>query len=772
MPVVPIQAPQQISTDVPGASVNPLQSVGQTGRALQAQAGALGGESLEILAHIRHAEAASDSADAYSQSVVTSNSTLQEMKTRSKDGYMTNDAGDYEMNPDGSRRTLTQEYRDWANDHFQQAQDAMPSGLAKTMYQEKALPYFTGQIVHAQNEQHQIMIQSAKASDDEMTQRLSDTLVSSPDVRQAYDFSNTITTSIQQKANSVYGAPIAQEKIRLSNEQISESLIRGAYSQILSSSRSGSSQFTRASDVDRWLAVVDGMDPDSKQRAEAGLPTLTNMFKPDTKAALRDQLINLKKIATDLDVSATNQFLTDARARAEMGQGSPQLDHQVRGVIGQAAASGKWKPIEAADKLAEYMASRGVGLVDTPQFRLQSPAEQESSVKSGARTVNASAAAGGPVAGGKAMQEYVKKSEEAMKKSQAEKEDDFNGYTQKNDREIGSTLGSLDFSNPASLAGKGPAIQSVIQKAKTYYDHNFPSDDTYWRVVSDDQSDKLAAVLKSPELGPEQTAQAIQVLKKEFGHYYPDLIGDMIADGKLDESYRMASYYQSDATTSSVVSAIKGAKPDEKIFQTMLSSAGTNKNDFNSAVNSKLRPWSDSLVAENPNDPQTRQNTATTNKSVADRAKQLFVQGMTKDKAAGAAISELLESNFSNVKVSANWGFWNGSGASYTMRIPNETATQKLGKTEKSQIIKYVQDNNTADGLKSIGLASPPSAPTDWYEKVAKTGHFAMDQGAQGYNYFYTDPTSGHVVRARSLGPDGKNAFLYIPISTMINGGQ
>lgn len=772
MPFVPIQPAQQISTDVPGVSTNPLQSMGQTGKALEALGGPVANESLNVLQQVQHAEAVSSSSDAYAQGVVDSNEAYQKIKTASKDGYVTNADGSYKFNPDGSRRGITEEYRDWANDQFQDAQESMPSGQAKDMLQAKALPYYTQEIVRMQNDQHQKVVDASAASDQGMVQKLSDVLVSAPDVANAYEYSNTVSSSIQQKAGSVYEAsgPNGADKMILdANHQIAASTMRGAYSQILSDARSGSSQFNRTGDVDRWLSVLDGNDSTSKQRAQAGLPTIATMLKPDTKASIRDQLIQLKRTASALDVSAANTTLSDAAAALELGQVNRVSVPAMNGLISQMQASGKWKPAEAADKRADLVAAQGIGAINTPQFALASPDEQKAMISSAGQSIygSAQAAGGGSVAGSKAQLSFQTKAAKALQDSLSQKQEDFPDYVMQNDTSVKSVMSQLNFSDPSSLNGKGPAIQQALQKIGVYYDRNFPGNDNYSRVLSDDQSDQLSGALKNTQLNPEQTANAIKTLRTEFGSYYPEMMNDMILDGKLPESWRVAGLYASDATTQNVAAAIKGGVANEKNFTTILEGNGATKDQFNKEAGKQLSKWTTTMLNEKPGDPANSSVVSDIQGLVKNRAMQIYEAqgGGSVSDAVDSSVKELLEKNFST--EDAGPGFF-GSGKSYTYRIPNQTAQQKIGELEKDQIRQFVNENNSADALKKLGVKSPPGSDDNFYAAAAKTGYYALAQNNQGYNYFYTDPTSGRIVPARVADAKGGITPLVIPISTMI----
>lgn len=766
MPMIPIESPKPISTDVPAVSTNPLQSMGQTGRALEQVGNAVMGESLHLAAKIHHAEAVSASSEAHAQDMLDSQATFEKIKRDSPDGYVYGEGGSPRYNPDGTRRTITHEYRDWANDRYERTQLGLPTALAQQMYQERGRSFYTGEILKMQGQQEVVMAESAKASDSKMLQGFADNLVSMPDIQNAYQYSNTLSSSIMDKSGTIYPAAATPEMIRKNNQQIADSLIRGAHSQILNAARSGGS--TAA--ADRWISVLDGTDPDSKRRQSMGLPTISDMMNPDEKAVRRDQLIHLKKLAVDMDAESTSRFLADAKAAYESGHPERTSAAAVNAAIGKMVALGKWKPNEAADAKASIVAAQGVGMLNTPAFAFASPADQAGMVKTISDKIytTAQSSGGGTLAGSQAQAAFDKAALDFSSRVQSAKQSDFPAFAQSVDPSLQAVAANLNFAMPESLRDKGPVIQESIQKTQDYAKQS--GIQTSW-VVSKRQAEQLGATLSNPAYNVEQTASAVGVLRKEFGPYYPQLMEQLVSVGKVPETFRLAGYYQSETTTQNVISAIKGAKADDKVFDAVLSSRNVQPKEFSYAVNHEFAPWAQVMLAERPNDPQAVQSIQDIGLVHTSRTKEIYSgSSLTKEKASKASIDDVLGGSFTLAKVRGSMG-WFSSSHDYSIRIPNQIASQPIGQIERERIVNFAKTSNSADGLKGFGMQAPPGAAPDFFERASASGYFALAQNAEGYHYFYTDPSANRVVPARTVGPDGKVMPLFVPIARILGGG-
>lgn len=776
MPIVPIQSAQQISTDVPGVASNPLQSAGQTGNALQVQGDALAAQGFNLLQKKKEAEAVSTSSEAHAQDMLDSQSKYSDLVTSSPDGYALDDDGAPKLNPDGSRRTITEEYRDWADDRFKSTQLNMPTQLAQQMYQTKARTFYTDQMLAIQKDEDLISARASKASDSKILQGFADNLVSAADVNSAYQYSNTLSSSIMDKAGSVYTHPEAQTEIMTANQQLAESTIKGAFNQVLSDSRSGGAAYNRTGQVDYWRSVLGGEDPVSQGRKKMGLPTISDMLKPDDKARLDEEFIRLKAQAHDLDMSAFHSTVKDAVAAYQSGYGNRVDAAGLRGQVDTMVAAGKLQANEGADLKAQLVAAQGIGALNSASFALASPAQQAAAVDSASKRIYgaAQASGGNRVAGSAAQAAFEGQAATVLQQSLSAKRTDFAAYAESSDPSIQASMARVDFSNPQSLQDKAQQIQGAIAKTQVYYDQNFPGQPQFARVITKDRSKMVGNQLSDPNFTAQQTADAVTALKKAYGSYYPSLVSQMVDDGNLDASWRIAGFLSPGLQTQDVVGALKGSKDTDKNFKVVAESKGVKDTDFDKAVATQSAPWISTLTSQRPNDALTNGNTAALQATVKNKAKQLYIESggsIEPEDAAKKAVQSMLSQNAYLEQVAP------GSRSSLVM-IPKYSGSSPINDLERDNVLQYMNGHGSTDSLKAFGVQAPPTsgklAPenqakaTDAFlQQASRTGRWSLADDHQGYNFYYQDDRSGRDVLARVPNPKGGLMPLYVPLATM-----
>jgi hypothetical protein len=149
------------SADTSSAGASPI------GAAVANFGAQLADTSVAIKEQIKRHEAVATSQKYALQDRIDADAKWHELNTESRDGFvyerdpatgtvLKDDSGvDKRVkNPDNTDRTITQEFRDWANDRYQKNQLALPSDMAQEMYRAQAGDYFTNQFRTAQAEEH------------------------------------------------------------------------------------------------------------------------------------------------------------------------------------------------------------------------------------------------------------------------------------------------------------------------------------------------------------------------------------------------------------------------------------------------------------------------------------------------------------------------------------------------------------------------------------------------------------------------------------------
>jgi hypothetical protein len=163
MPILPVQK-NLISTDVPSVDTGGASPIGAATANFGAQLEQTG---FAIKEQLKRTEAIATSQQYALQDKMDSEVKWQQMKASSPDGYVyerdpqTNQMLQDEFgrdkrakNTDGTDRTITQEYRDWANDRYQKNQLQLPSDMAQEMYRAQSGEFYTNQLRTAEAEEH------------------------------------------------------------------------------------------------------------------------------------------------------------------------------------------------------------------------------------------------------------------------------------------------------------------------------------------------------------------------------------------------------------------------------------------------------------------------------------------------------------------------------------------------------------------------------------------------------------------------------------------
>lgn len=762
MPVIPVQ-PQLLSTDVPGADKEPSRLIGQTGAALEGAGNQIGGQAFNLIDKVKHAQAVSASSTALAQGMLDAQDEYASIKSNSKDGFAYDDDGKPLTNPDGSQRSITDEFRDRVNERFQKDQLEMPSALAQQMYQERAGEFYNGQVRNMNNDEDILTAHAARESEDNNKISLLNRQYSSPSVDGAYRTYQMLASQILDNDPS----PAGQERVRKMGEELADSTLKGAANQILSDKRSGAGAINRTQEVAYWRSVVNGTDAETFRTKKNGLIPLSEMFNPNQKAARDEELIKLDGAARQMDMAAFNDQHKNSIAAITMGKpGSDQIVARSLGQINSMIAKGMPTAV-ASQKRAEIMGAQALGSIYTPAFAAMNPAEQSQMIESQAKRITSAAQYPGGTKedGAYAEQSFRDQAATVIQQINSAKQRDFPAFVESVDSSIRTDMSTLKFDVPQSLQDKGPQIQASIQKTQMYAEHSSPGMQA--PVITKDRAAQVAKALTDPNLNQQQTADSVRALSQAYGPYYPALMHQLVTQQHLDKKWEMAAFFPG-PSTEDAVSAIKGGAADSKNFETLAAQKEVTPKQFNQAVADKLSPWITTFVNQNPGDPQNAQRAAAIQSVVTDRAKQIYTQGngnTSRDEAAALAVNSMLGKNAS---IEESKPGWFGSGRTFTYMIPNSDGSRSIGEPEKAQIRQFVTLKNTGDGLKSLGVVGPPNSAPTFHDDIAKTGRFSLSPNMQGYNYFYVDPRAQREVPARVPNGSGGVKPLFVPLSQMM----
>lgn len=765
MPVIPI-IQQTISTDVPGVDLRPRQS-GVVGEAMARAGQNAADASLGLLGEMKRAEAREAVSTESNDDLLDAEMTIQKLKAENPDGYMKGDRpGEYRTNADGTRRTISDEAKDYFNDRFEQNQLKMPSGLAQEAYRERAQRFFTDKIIQVRGDEDQLKAQSYEIKRVEALQKSANSLEAFPSVTNAYALSNNLMEreANEAKAGAVH-PNVTQMNVIKGNQQLAESHMRGRYNQILKAGRGAN----RMAAVESALAELDGKDPESQARKnEHGLPIIADMLAPDRHGELKSAFLRLREQAAALDVSDFNVQWQEANAAARMGGGAGVPVEALFAKADQFAQAGQLKPDEVAAKRGQLMANMQIGNLNRTGFALLSPAEQDQALSEAeARIVGAARATPGidadqTSAGSVAQEAFRREAAQYKNTVQSAQQKDYAAFVAMADPVAEVHAKQLDFSKPETLNPQD--VQAFIQRVDFHYDRQRPGDMRTKRIITKEGTQALGEVLRSNDLSTEQTEAQVKALVRAYGERYPEMINQAIEDKALPENARWLASNPSGAGMRAAIGAFKGGKDLEKNFKVALEERGDAENLFKSAVAVEMGPLIQATTQGNPNDARTQERISGQLAGVEHNARVIYMNSskMTPEEAVKLSVQQLVHDNTHVAQV-------RGGGEPSVLKIPKRVGSLQINELERDQIVAYAGHYRSPEKLKALGVLAPPQADGSpspfadkFYEQASKTGRYTTSPDERGLNFWYRDG-SGRFVQAFKKDEKGRTVPLFVP---------
>lgn len=772
-----------ISLDVPAASTQP-EAQGAGAQAL-AQLGQTGAElGLHFLGEVKRTEAISASSKQHYQDLLDSDAYMQRLKLTSPDGYMYDDQGNQAKNADGSPRSITQEFQEWADNRYKQSQMSMPSAMAQEEYTARALPDFTRNLDAMRSDQLEKMIQNTNQVDAETDRKIGDNLTSFPDVSKLYQYANDRQLDTQSHTGRLWSAPFGQEKTAKRNAEFAELTIKGAYNQVVSNVRQKIPGYNQMDAINNWRQILAGEDRMSRDRAAQGLPTISDMLGPDKKAALDLEFAHLYETAKGHELTDYHTRLSATQSTYRMGAGK-QADMDLIKALGQGLVKGgHYDQASLARDFSELELAKMEGdKRKSLAFTLAPYSQQTNIIKSdaaqiwGAGANEMGAGPGNRVLGAPSAEQYVSTMSALRDKLESEKQADWAGYIETYHPGVARLHKQIDFSNPQTIQPK--FVQPMLAESRNYHDNNYAGAQN-WRVISKADSKTLGAKLDDPSTPDPVATQGIRALVASYGKDYPELIHEMVKDGSLSQKWEIAALQPTYQGTADVVSSIRGGANIKKAFETVAGANNLSEKDFAAEVYKQTTRYQAWNSQANPGSTQDLNISTANVEAVKNKAMTLYTQSngsMSPADAVSAAFQPLIGEHIDTRDVGG--GFLSsirGLGKKSILGIPNAGDGHVFSPLEKNQIEQFAQDNRTVEFLKSTKVLVPPKAngdPSDFvdqtYNQMANTGRWDWDKTRpDGLVYWYRDRKSGKDVGAFVTDQRGKRAQLYIPFSQIL----
>jgi hypothetical protein len=796
MPTIPIQR-QLLSTDVPGASINP-----SAGSAIPDAIANLGGQvadtSLKMLGQIKKAEAQDASSSAHNDDAIESEKYMTQLKLSSPDGKIRDESGVIKTNPDGTPISMTQAYRNWANDRFTKNQLAMPSAEAQQLYKERAAPFFSSQVGAAFAEEQNAKLQSVRFNGVQRDQSRADSLTTYSTPRKVYDTSQQSRLDIQQMtgANGVYNQNQANEQMLKNDQQFAESAGKFAVNQVVALPKKGDKAFARQKIANQWIAYLtedpnnpSTLSPDSAARKGVGLPILSEMFSPDTKATILHQLIAAREQADNFDVGALRASFQEAEAAFSLNKRDRVNLGTLGGQLTEGIKSGKIQPYEGAQMLG------GLAMTDQVQklpnaIVMLPPAEREKQINARAGVAYKVAqsylanAPGTSQFGSLAEKQAKDKAEAINKQYLDESQGDWASFMANHEtstmaRNAALAKSNTTFTDPRTLAGKGALINENIRSSELVFSSHFPNNPEYFRVITKPQSEQIAQFLTSPTNSPEATASAVRTMAKELGPNYPRVIMQMVQDKNLEKKWMFASLFGNSQTqTEDVIAALKSPSSSQQ-FKDFAASRGLTESQINAEIGSKFGKFVLASSQQSPGDPFSQMGQEAIFEAAKSKAMANLQSGRASDW--GPAVQQAYDSLVGNnwyVKEARGQGGILGFGQrKYNLVVPKTISGRPVSDQDAQSITDYAQSIMTPDALKKMGAVPPPTPkgqpsqfPEEFYKQVANDdGRVVVNQKLGGLEVWYFDRYHNTNKQVTMKGADGKQKALLIPLQNVLN---
>lgn len=785
MPKLPDSNPM-LSLDIPSVNMPSSSEFGKIGNAIEYAAEQVEGAGFDALTQIKHAEAQDASSSAFYKDKVDSENKITQLKLQSSDGYMhedpTDSSSDIIQNQDGSRRTMSQEFYDWANERYQNTQTKMPTELAYEMYKSRALPYLSDQQALVQNDTQVMKVKAYDQRKEADIKSLGDQLVSNPNLLNFYLHANDVAPDFKSQIGVMHNAAEADQKTRQAYQSLSRDLMQGAYTQILSQKKEGDP--TRLQDIQRWRDVLSGNDPMSRARAARGMPVLADMMDPIQKSVEEEKLVRLIPTAQAADLNDFRAMLHQTMTAQEMGQGDPSSLNYLLNQTAQYAQSKDLHPVEAAQIWGDLFSAKAIGRMQGPSFDAlpldQKTALIEQASKQAKSEAQTFAQRMGVQHSGDMGATSSKQIDDRLIKQalsvESEKRQDFASFSQRV-LPSGQMASKLDYSSPISIAvGPNPRIlQQSLHDSLALSKTTISSNPDYWRPVTKEQSSQMSNFIKNPNISDEQAGQAIKAMSSAYGRWFPGVMDQMIQDG-LPEGWRVAALNPSSSNTTFMVSSIRGNQAIDTAFKAKLEALGEKESDFDGAAYRATQTWTAAKIQESPLNLSQTNFVNSVNLAVKNGAKQIWLNdpSMSADEAVKRS-SDRLINNYAYTNTMGG-GWFSGPSRQSLVTIPKNVNGTPISEGQNSIIMENLRGALTEEGISRLHPFVPPKAngqPSDFADEfipqIARTGRASFVQSPEpGFNIWYQGTKDKIEKQLYTTDLKGRQVPAFIPLQAVM----
>lgn len=758
MPQIPIQTPT-ISPDVPSlqsprASTAIDQAISNVGQAIA-------GSALSLNDEIKKSEAEDASATAVNQDKLDSEQYMSQLKLNSPDGYIhDSQTKQISTNSDGTPRTISQEYRDWANSRYEQNQKVMPSKMAQELYKSRASGYLTSQVSATKADEQTLQIESFKTKQLMRDQSRADNIVSfaganpTKGSQMAYSASQDSRRELYSGIGTLWSKPVADEQALKQDQQYAESTGRSAVNQVNSIPKKGDRAFDRKKIADEWIALLTEdetgkLSMQSQIRKEHGLPILADMFNPDTKAAILAQLKSVQTQATSFDhqsIQIRLEQLNAATRNRDTTAVDPTLIPDIRAgiaTVNPSTGQSEINPLKGALDIGSITMYKEFQKVDAgtkflPASQMDPVLEKQIIKAKEAAKQEVSNIPGSETIGQTLLENGREYKATYIKKVEAEAQADWTAFVNSNTSSGGRLRATMqaskaNYSNPNTLVGMGPMVQQQLAASENLYSYKYPNDPSHFNVLEKPQAEQISSYLTDIKNSIQDRAKAVRTLSQVYGPSYNRIISEMVEDKKLDQRWLFAGLISGNQTqTEDIIAAITD-DPKSNVTTQFLSAQGISEKDLDAQIGGISAKFLSGVVQQSPGDPLSNLR----QRVLMDTIKVKAINLMRNNRASNpnTAVTQAYDALIGN-----NWhlkqstvpetGFLGIGRRNYPIVIAKSINGNKVDEATADQVATYASNVMTPQGLKNLGAVpprKPGGAPTEFNDEFYK--QVATDDG-------------------------------------------
>lgn len=816
MPVLPSQK-NLISTDVPSA---PSEGVSPVGSALANMGAQVEQSAYAVKEQLKRAEAVEASQRFANQDEIAADQTWQKLKDTSPDGYVyeTNSDGSHVMdelgnkkrskNSDGTDRTITQEFRDWANDRYEKTQLQLPSDMAQELYRDKSGKAFTNRIQLANSEEHTIRISAINDQQETTDLKNSTDIYDFPSSAKLYDKFDKRVQELNQLAGA-QGIPASSvhDKVQKMGNQYSLQYVEGELRNI----RTDAGGVKKRLQTDRLSALLDvvtgqpkpgniyegWLDPETmqpstrtKSRQAKNLPAVTDMLSPQDRRRLADEILSaMSGPAKSIDKSALDSEGNGLKAAAlvpERPETRGQFQQDYNSYIQKmntALTQHVYEPVEylqritavrAAQLVGEYMRSKNFaytpayqqlldlrGRSDTLKNEIKALVPFANKYASTPETVTSTTAALG-----EADRTFQLELQGIIRNQDAKAKTNFPEFARETDPDLyASKMGTFNTQDLTSAnPGQRPWFRHLDRSRVMKLGPEHAKNEGY---LTSDEQEQLSKTIGSSDTPVDKLAQGLNQFMSPKGWDLDgvQVIRQMAVNGKIPQEWRFMPFYMhSQSLTEDMVQTLRdGDKLVANYKDTVAGkSKGSTWDDLLNLADQKGDPYFKSIMeTEGKISGNTAGLVSSLRKVVATKAINTMKDGRIQpDEAIEGAIKDLFGTQEDIIRTGG--GFLSGITKAETA-VPKRTREPVFGPRASTSILprRTTEGGQTLviddEARKSIAIYTDavrrdPMQLVKDFGAVIPADHMA---GSNLETFLKSGSANLHQVQIIDTGPDG-----------------